>query len=80
VVGAVSRRRIHYRTPYRAGPYRIVALALRAGFAIIDESRPGRVRYATTRPHPAHGHPIAATYRTIDAARRMLARVASIEE
>jgi hypothetical protein len=48
-----------YPTAYRRGPFALVRLSHRAGYAVIDERHTGpRVRYALTEPHPTTGRPM----------------------
>lgn len=49
--------RARYATPYSVGPFRLVRIRRRSGFAIVD-SRTGRI--AWTRANPTTGRPIPA--------------------
>lgn len=46
----MSRRRIHYPTRYAVGPYQLVTLRRRRGYAILD-SRTGRWAYTERAPN-----------------------------
>ncbi len=61
----MARRRA-YPTRYTAGPYRVVELSLRRGFAVVDDHG----RYALTHQTPT-GRPVPSTYELPEAIRRM---------
>lgn len=62
----MSNRR-SWPTRYADGPYRVVELALRRGFAVVTANG----RAALTYPHPASGRPTARTMTLPDALRAM---------
>jgi hypothetical protein len=65
-------RRARYPTPYTVGPFRLVRLRRRSGFAIVD-TRTGR--YAYTKPSRATARPLPAM---IPTAREALTIAASL--
>ena len=60
-----ARRHLNYPTHYSAGPYRLVTLRRRRGYAIVD-SRTGA--YAYTAHHPVSDRAVPALEPNIDRA------------
>ena len=61
-------------TRYRAGPYSIVELALRRGFAVVTATG----RSAVTVTHPNTGRPVARTMTLPEALRTLRALAADL--
>jgi hypothetical protein len=61
-----------YPTRYARGPFRLVRISQRGGYAIEDTRHTGpRARYALTEPQPNTGRPIPLRLPLSDALRRM---------
>lgn len=71
----MTRRRIHYPTHYAAGPYALVTLRRRRGYAILDE-RTGE--YAYTEAHPVTGRPVPALEPNLDRALSIAAMISRL--
>lgn len=69
----MTRRHIQYPTHYAAGPYRLVQLRRRRGYAIRDD-RTGE--YAYTEAHPISGRPVPALEPNLDRALAIAAMIA----
>lgn len=72
----MTARRLNYPTRYNVGPYRLVTLRRRTGYAIID-SRTGR--YAYTEAHPNSGRSVPCLEPSVDRALRIARSIADLD-